>query len=390
MFMIFILLEMHVKKDYVNRKWALILGCCAILFIGLSIAQNHFTNSPWVNLYLGGNNPYFINLNPISIFKTYIYYIKEGISYIDIIVYLLITVIVSINMNLDIYGAILFLILGASVCAPLSVLPNHEFYVYYSSEAAPLFYAFLLACNPERIKEWKEKEIVNKKGNKRRDKSSILKNVRMPIIMILIIIITILSLQVNDKYYYPKYWWSLAQESINRNILMALPLIKKEVSPFENELILGLYVPFHPYESKEFIESYFKDDSTIDWTVVTNDANNKLLSPTQVEDNNNDNIEYVYAEYIDVSNYDHVFLFNEDGNLRDILNRQEIRDYISDKTREDKFDYILDKINTPANWPTYLVIGNSLLKYNNNDKAKEYITKAALLSGNKTLLENIK
>jgi len=354
-YMLFIIWEALDNNSAEYRKFVIRLAGFAIAFIGGAFAHSHLTNSKWVQPLGSPDNPYYIDLNLYSIVKIYNLYASTGICYLGLTILAL--GLCFCYLTKERCRSVIFLGgLGLSVYLPYSILPNHVFPAYYSWLGVPLFYAILLVINPDTL----EKKFNN-------IKPIVLKKLITPFLAFLAAVLIVFNLIFFKSKIYPGSWWLLQQETIQRNILLGLAEMKNSIRPSDRVLILGLYVPFHPFVHNNFIAHYFGDIQITKWTVAIEKEN--VLDTSGV---------IIYQSYssIDISDFDQVFLFSTDGVLRQELTESDIRLFLSDMNRNAKLDRVLSQIGHPSEWPTFLIIGHSALNYGNLDKAEYYLTQS--------------
>jgi len=335
-------------SDRKQRRAAVIILCATALLFILSILHSHFVSSPWVKIENSGTNPYFIDMHPVSIIKTYFYYLKMW-GNLGVIGLVAISLIVSLISKKYFKEIILFLILGLLTYVPHSLLPNHK-YAYYYWLAIPFTYSVILFINPDSVR------LLFAGISSRKVFNSLL-----IIFYIVIAFFGAFSLkEFNKSYKSAGLQWTLQQENINRNMLESLPIIKNNICSSDKVLLTGLTFPFHPFVNPNYIDTYFGNFQNVKWIVAVYNKEN--------EDKNIGSIEFLGIKKIDLSKYDKIFAFDNEGKLVKIIDTKNINfnKVIQNNISENDlifypelYKYINSDLKD-SDWNSYMTIGNIL------------------------------
>lgn len=350
-----------------QRNYALVMLGISFVVSAASIIHSQIAGSPWVNLAASEKNPYYVNLSPMSLITTFLFYAKGWVNlwFAGIIA---LSLVLTFMTKKHWKEFSMFVIMGLSCYVPYSVLPNHRFGCYHWI-AVPLSYAVILLAHPKIIED-----VFMKFKIAERYRSTFTIG-----IFCLMLALTLGSLKSYKSKDYRRAQWGLMQEKVNRNILYNLPLLKGIVLPSDNVLVTGLYVPFHPFRSASFIEGYFNRGQVIKFTVAVNNKNEASTSGA---------IRYVETNAVDLSTYDHVFAFDTNGRLMWWLDKAEISQLNKDDSQTiSDIDVILypdlfslrSNPQSQTNWYYLLQVGTIYLNNNNLEKAEYYLQKVVQL-----------
>jgi len=275
------------RKDSVKKAiipFLLVAGSFVLVLI-----FNVFTRSIFVNI--GGNtrtDPYFINLNPVSIFKEFRSYATEGVNTLQWVIVFVAGVITVVYFSKG-ERKTGFVVGGCIIAAflswlPNSVIPNHH-HPGYSFNGAYLLYIPVVF-----IPLIRENELT------------------IPYVPALLISISLVSPYFN-RIEYARQWWTLEQEMTQRNLLHSLDVVMKQIAPAQNRhniLLTGLTMPFYPFHHprslKEYSSSGFAEFDVVNYSLTTD-------MPIE------DNVKFVAPNTIKIDQYDKVWMFASNGKL---------------------------------------------------------------------------
>lgn len=310
--MIFFTWQFIFKKNKIRKNAAVIFLIAAGITIAVLI-QSRISQSIWVNFASSADNPYFINLNPRSIWETFYFYINGWANAGVLAIIILSLLIIAANKKY-IKEFLLLLFMGLAIYVPYSILPNHK-YGYYFWLGAPLSYAVILLLQPAMIKDISAK-VANKK----------IGSLVGTIFVAVLIILTLFSLRNDNQQTKSVVWaWAMQQEKNNKVILASFPIIKNNIKENDHILITGMNFETSPFscqddhmdvyfdKKNDFIDNYFGKNHS--WTIFEYGKNiPKSCGSISYTDDNN----------MDLSGYEEIFIFGNNGKLMRIINKDEV------------------------------------------------------------------
>ncbi len=361
-----------------KRRSAIYVTIITFVFMILSILHNKLVTSPFVDVDASTTAPYYIDLSIGSLFHVFLFYLHNFANLGSAII-VGISLILVLVLKIKWKEAVLFFAMGLSTYAPYIILPNHIFPIY-SWLAVPLSYCVLLLLGTE-VSKYMRISRYSFKFN----------TILVPIILILCFFTT--SLYINKGYNNETVKWALLQEKINRNTLHAFDYMKTAIKPGDKVLISGLYTPNNPFLIPTFVINNFGKELYIDWTIaVANIAwSDKAKNPALASPYRS-----VEVKDIKVTDYDKIFVFNNEGILMNELTRDDV---ISQQKQTDDVISYQDLIlfpeladfqkkytENPKDPSTLMNIG--IMYFNNNmfDRAETYFKKSITMMDEQPLI----
>lgn len=271
-----------------RRKTAIIMLLASSAFSASSLL---YTRSQGAYFMRGGpESPYYVNASPSSIITVWAYYAKAWVANWQNALLMAVGVLGAYAAGKKWKEALLLIVMSAATLAPVSLQPNHMFDSYYSWSAVPLSFAVILMFAPGGM------SVIGGRIAKFLPTSRAV----CVTLTVLILFITALSLRNYTKEHYPRMYWHVQMEDINRNILRSFPYIKQNLRPGQKVLVARLCFPFHPFKEK-FLDGLIGKSLFIDWTILPAEKDSLIKKPGTDE--------------TDLTAYDHIFLYHNDGRL---------------------------------------------------------------------------
>ncbi|MCD1259517.1 hypothetical protein B5M42_011815 [Paenibacillus athensensis] len=352
------------EKEY--RRYLSLLILYTIFMYGLVFFQSSFiTNSPFINSEANNQDTYYISVNPISIVKTYWFYLKHftnPFTLVTLIAAFAINFMAKTNWN----KMILLFGMGLLTYAPNAVLPNHLFN-FYAWLAAPLSFSLIMLVEETYFSH----RLFNRRS-----------------LMVGAAILAFLSIVWNHRSYHSQTSvWILSQEQINRHMLNNFPFIQQQIQPGDHVLVIGATSSFNPFKASKFIDRSFNHIHKSYWTIgVTNESEEKAGTY----------ISKKTLEHIHIQDYDKIFVFDEKGYLANFMTREQIKsisDMDSSSLEMNQVDISLipelmeaqkKLAANPDDTQTLMQVGSSFLQNKVFNKAGFYLERALSLELKKT------
>jgi hypothetical protein len=310
--LIFLAWHFAFKKNKIRKNAAIMF----LVAVGITIAvliQSRISQSIWVNFASSVDNPYFINLNPRSIWETFYFYIN-GWANIGVWVIIILSLLIIATHKKYIKEFLLLLFMGLAIYAPYSILPNHK-YGYYFWLGVPLGYAVILLLQPAMIKN-----ILAKVANKK------IGTFVSTIFVVVFISLSLFSLRNDNQQIKSVVWaWAMQQEKNNKVILASLPTLKNNIKENDHILITGMNIETSPFscqddhmdvyfdKNNDFIDNYF--GKSHNWTIF---KYGKYIPKSCGL------ISYTNDGNLNLNDYDLIFIFASDGRLIKTIYKDEV------------------------------------------------------------------
>jgi hypothetical protein len=302
------------KKNKV-RKNAVIMLLISTGILVAALIQSRISQSIWINFGSNADNPYFVNLNPHSIFETLYFYLSGwGNMGVFFIITLSLLIVLLNQKYFKEFWLLIFM--GFSAYLPYSILPNHETGCYFWL-GVPLSYAAILLVQPDTVNTFLIK-IRNKK----------ISAIIVAAFVVAFIALTLLSLKNNkDQRKAPLWEWSMGLEKNNRNIISSFPILKNNIKENDRILITGMNFGTHPFSCQhelmdiylnrknDFIDNYFGKNHK--WTISEYGAGKSIKKSCN-------SINYINDDNIDLTSFEEIFVFGNNGKLIKIFNKDEV------------------------------------------------------------------
>lgn len=264
-----------------------------VVAAGIMLIDAYLVHSPFIKLGYNATDPYYISLSIGSVLSSIGFYFQIFLHPIFIVSFLLLFILAYVRKRIILFS--MFFILGFSCYLPYLTIPNHRTENYFWA-GVPIFMALI----PIAITPLKEKIIADCKDL---------------LLICSLIIGTILFLNTCRKID-PGYMdWHLTQHTINKNVLDGLTHNQTLIQKDKNILVCGLDFPFHPWSHPGFLKRYLGYSGK--WGLLLN----KTLTIFPIH---NDKVNIISEPSNErLSEYDHIFIFNTQGRLVDLLTPNE-------------------------------------------------------------------
>lgn len=282
------------SKSEAIAPFASVLIALTLTFVfNFSIKSSFVTNT---------SDAYKVDLNPISVLTTWFDYVSLGYNPASCIGLILIGILVCYKSFTKKKAATFFYItciLGfAASLLPNSLLASHEHRGYSWTGAYLSFAIIFLLAAPEVKSKWGRKQFL---------------------FFASIIFAAVLFNQAANtkKYSSDENQWFLIQEETQKNLLISIETLTKNLDPKEEEkiLITGVSFPYSPFRHANALNDFLsKYNAKID--VISYSLN------TPVTKRSNYVSEIPVSAEIDISKYTRIWLFGNDGKFIYSLNNE--------------------------------------------------------------------
>ncbi len=239
-----------------RRRQALAMLTATLVLIGLGVLHGKYSASPWLGSGNDGKHPYYVNLNPKSLWETYRFYFDKAVNrYSAILVF--VAVLTAAFTRARWKEALVFVAMGLALFVPHAMLPNHKLH-YYIALIAPFGFLPLLLVDTSRV----EVLVGGWLGSPRMGR------VAAVAVVGLLSTLTFLNIERGNHASYRTMAWHVKQELINQRLMKSLPQVARMLDRPSKILVLGLDCPFHPFASERFIDAYFGQGMSHEWTIV--------------------------------------------------------------------------------------------------------------------------
>ncbi|MCR8855649.1 tetratricopeptide repeat protein [Lysinibacillus fusiformis] len=339
---VFFIFQVLINKNN-KRKYAIYLTISSILLLILTLIRSKIIGSAFVSFSPDKDSPYFVSYDMISLFKTFLYYLKGGVNFYIISIIFLVFML-SIVKKKFILEIIMMLAIGLSAYIPYSVLPNHVV-PHYVWVAVPLISSVILVLSSINI----DKRVVNS-------------------ILTLILILNFTT-TLGYKNDYTDNMWAVFPENVNKNIYKSLNFVKEHIEPEDKVLITGLYNTEETwYKSMYFVKDTF--DIKVNLTVLNTGIEDDTKY-TKLKNIGNVNIE----------EYNKIFVYDTDGILKKYYvnsNSEEL-----EIIKEHRVQILYPEINTLLkqleendDWYLNMELGKKYLNIKDFANAESFLLKA--------------
>jgi len=331
-----------------KKEWKVPLFFIAytFLFYILNYYRAKYFGSSFSGTLTSPSDPYFISLNPRSLWFVFSYYLDHLANKLVLLVFVIILALNYKNYMKVIMG-LFFVVIGIVSYLPYIILPNHVV-PHYAWLAVPLCYLVIfifpwnLSLTPLKFRT----------------------NLVQIGLIFLMMLLPFTS--YGFKQDYVENEWAISPETVNRNVHLSLDYVIHNSNPGDKILITGLYANAeNPYKSLYYLKSLTKFELTI------------TLISLEIEDDSN-YVKRINPLNVHLEDYDKVFAYNSNGLLSKLYTRQETDTLVSEGNGEliifpNLNSMILDYADQMDEWYPNMLLGNEYMRFGLLDKAEVYL-----------------
>src|SRR5262249_22739980 len=277
--LVFWLAQVILCRGAQRRVGAVLLGASPTFFAA-GITANAYSMREFLHVNIDVSSAYHVSLKPAAVIRSFFFYAWRLLH--PALLALILGGIAALHQSREkMITASALMVAGICALAPYAVLPNHLDSMYAWTGATLAFSPLLFLSRAfQRPELWRTGATYAG-----------------------VSLLTLVSIRTSATRY-QEHTWTLAQETINRNITDSYPRLRGSGAASKKILITGLGAPFQPFHTASYIRAEFGPERQ--WTVVVpNGAAVKSQAPVRLAP----------PEAVRPGDYDAAFGFDDEGRL---------------------------------------------------------------------------